>query len=455
MFLLQAAIAFIFAIGLLVFVHEFGHYLVARLCNVKVLRFSLGVGKVLYSKCLGKDKTEWALSLLPIGGYVMMLDAREQDLNDLSEEDLKREFNSQNVWKRIAIVLAGAMANFLLGIAILTGVNMYGIKAPTTKLRAVQENSIAWHAGLRGGEHIVSVNGVPVRVWSGMRWEIVQTIIDGDAIQLGVSEALLTSENRQPDRIATISQATVKQMEFKRHFTHRLGLEMARPPAVLQKVLPNGPADLAGLKAGDQVLSVGGKKLVDALEFVQLVHQSPGKNLELTVLRDGRQRDVSVMPVVEIKDGKQTGRLMADVSVQPEMTVAKEPLFGAMAKAVAKTYGTISVSLKMIGKMIVGDVSLTSLSGPIAIADFAGQSARLGVIKYLSFISFISISIGVINLLPIPVLDGGLLLYYSMELLTGRRVSERAGKIAQRVGMAMMLLLMVVATFNDIVRLVF
>ncbi len=454
--LLQTVIAFFVAVGLLVLVHELGHYLVARLCNVKVVRFSLGIGKVLYSKCFGKDKTEWAISMLPIGGYVMMLDSREQDLSDLPEEELKREFNNQNVWRRIAIVLAGAIANFLFGILILTGVNMHGIKAPTTKLRAVQENTAAWQAGLRGGEYIVSVNGAPVRLWSDLRWEMALAIANGDALTLGVADAPLALDAHQTGRIITIPQATIKKATLQRHFTRQLGIDLDRPSAILRKILPAGPADLAGLQAGDQVLYVDGQKIADAQAFIELMHQSAGKTLSLTVLRGSEQLNALVTPQAHVdKEGVKTGRLMAEISAQPEMTFQAAPFFTAMGKAITRTAETIYISLKTMGKMIAGDVSLKSISGPITIADYAGQTARLGMVNYLSFVAFISISIGVMNLLPIPVLDGGLLLYYSMELLTGRRISERAGKIAQNVGLAILLSLMALAIFNDVVRLAF
>ena len=450
----QTLLAFLVAICMLVLAHELGHYFVARLCGVKVIRFSLGVGKVLFSRRFGKDQTEWAISALPLGGYVMMLDARDQDLSELPREEMKREFHSQSVWRRMAIVLAGPMSNFLLSILILAGIYVYGIHEPAAKLRAVPENTAAWKAGLRGGELVTSVNGEPVRIWSELRWELIQSIVDKKSAQFGIQRSGADLPNSAQPVFVTIPAESLSGLELDKNVTRHLGIDLARPKAQIGKVMPDGPAMKAGLQEGDLVLAVDGQLMPDSLAFVELVQASPGKALSVRVMRGQQQLDLSITPEAHTVKNVNIGKIMAEVSVRPEMTHAQDSLPRAIVKSIRKTWDTVVISVKMIGKMIVGEVSWKNITGPVTIADYAGQTARIGAISYLSFMAFISISIGVMNLLPIPVLDGGLLLYYSLEVLTGRTISERAGNIAQRIGLGLLMVMMVVAIFNDIVRLI-
>ena len=450
---LQTFLAFMVAICLLVVVHELGHYLAARLCGVKVLRFSLGMGKIVFSRRFGKDQTEWALSLLPLGGYVKLLDSREDDLSNLPPEDLKREFNSQNVWKRMAIVVAGPLANFLLAIVLLMGLYMNGVPGAATKLRAVPQDSIAWQAGLRGGDVVTAVNGEPVLIWSEFSWKVVQLTVDKAPIRIDVLRG--TPSGTDQAMTITIPFESLSARDLERDFLRKIGIAMARPPAQLGKVVPDGPAMRAGMREGDRVLSVDGKAMIDGLDFVETVRASPGKSLTVALEREGQKIDVVATPESEMVKDTAVGKLMVEVPLRPEVVVARDSLGSAIPKAVQRTWDTAVISIQMFGKMIAGEVSWKNISGPITIADYAGQTARVGAVSYLSFIAFISISLGVMNLLPIPVLDGGLLLYYSLEVLTGRAISERVGKIAQRAGLAMLAALMVVAIFNDIVRLIF
>ena len=454
MSLLHTFLAFIVAIGFLIVVHELGHYFVARLCNVKVLRFSLGMGRILYSRRFGKDQTEWAISLLPLGGYVKLLDSREVDLSTLPPEDVKREFNGQSVWKRMAIVAAGPIANFLLAIVLLMGLYMNGIPGATTKLRAVPENSIAWQAGLRGGDVVKAVNGEPVAIWSEFNWKLIQLFVEKAPIQIEVSRH--QSASSAGDKYTTtIPPESLSTAEIEKDFLQKLGLAVARPPAQLGKVVPDGPAMKAGMREGDVVTAVNGKPIVDGLAFVEIVRDSPGKPLNVSLLRNQAPLEIVVTPESEkIKDFT-IGKVRVEVPLRPDMTVSRYSLGAAMLRAAQRTWDTSVISLKILGRMVMGEVSWKNISGPITIADYAGQSARVGAISYLAFIAFISISLAVMNLLPIPVLDGGLLLYYSLEILTGRPLSERANKMAQRAGIAMLAALMVIAIFNDIVRLIF
>lgn len=452
MILIQTILAFFIVLGILVVVHELGHYWVARLCGVKVLRFSVGMGKVVFSRRVGPDQTEWAISALPLGGYVKMLDAREGDLSGLSAEDLKREFTRQTVWRRIAIVAAGPLANFLLAILIFAGLYNYGIPEPIPKLRAVPEKTVAYDSGLRGGELITAVNGEPIRIWSDLRWTLLQLAVEKTPARLDVERP--AAGGTVSDTV-TLAMDTLATEELEGDFLGRLGIDLARPKAVLGKIIPEGPAEQAGLREGDLILDVNGAPVSDGLAFVEIVRASAGMPLKISGLR-GEQQAFSVVttPQTHDQDGRTFGRIQAEVPMVPEMITASSPPLKALGKAVKKTWDTSTLTLKMLGKMIIGEVSLKNITGPITIADYAGQTARIGLISFLSFIAFISISLGIMNLLPIPVLDGGHLLYYSLEVLTGRPVSERFGNIAQRAGLGILMALMGVAVFNDIVRLV-
>jgi len=453
MTLLHTLFAFIVTLGTLVIVHELGHYWVARWCGVKVLRFSVGMGKVIFSRKFGPDQTEWAISILPLGGYVKMLDAREQDQKDLSAEDLKREFTSQSVGKRIAIVAAGPIANFLLAIAVFAGLYMHGIPEPIPKLRAVSEHTAAYKAGLRGGELITAVNGEPIRIWSDVRWHLIPLAVEKMSVKLDVEIQNTTQSEGKIVRSVTLSLEGLDAKDLEGDFLAKLGLDLARPKAILGAVAPDGPAMRAGLKEGDWIQQIDGVEIHDGLSLVELIRASAGKPLQIRGLRGQQEFELIVIPQGQEQDGKLVGRINVQVPLAPEMTISSESPFSAVIKGVQKTWDTSTLTLKMLGKMLVGELSWKNITGPITIADYAGQTARIGTVSFLSFIAFISISLGVMNLLPIPVLDGGLLLYYALEVLTGRPVSKRFGEIAQRAGLAILMSLMVVAVFNDIVRL--
>lgn len=454
MILLQTILAFAVVLGVLIIVHELGHYWVARLCGVKVLRFSIGMGKVVYSRRFGPDQTEWAISVLPLGGYVKMLDAREGDMQQVSAADLKREFTRQSVWRRIAIVAAGPLANFLLAILLFAALYSYGIPEPAPKLRAPAEQSVAYQAGLRGGELVTSVNGEPIQIWNDMRWQMVQSVVNGKPVMLEVERPAADSYTAKIIRTVTIPVDSISTEELETDFLAKLGIDLARPRAVLGQVVPDGAAMRAGLKSGDLVTAVNGKPVPDGLAFVELVRASPGKVLKVDLLRGDQALHIAVTPDEVSKDGQVFGRIKVEVPMMPDMVVASQSPFAALLKATEKTWDTSVMTIKMVGKMIVGEVSWKNVTGPITIADYAGQTARIGLISYLSFIAFVSISLGVMNLLPIPVLDGGHLLYYAVEVLTGRPVSERFGAIAQRAGVGVLMTLMLVAVFNDINRLI-
>ena len=449
---LQTLLAFAVVLGVLVVLHELGHYLVARWCGVKVLRFSVGMGKVIWSTHIGPDSTEWALSALPLGGYVTMLDAREEDLGELTPEDARREFTQQPVAKRIAIVAAGPIANFLLAIAIFAGLYMHGIPEPVARV-AVASGSIAESASLQSGDLVTSVNGTAVSTWTDLRWNLLHAAIDGKSAQLEILRNLASGDREI--RVVSLPLAMVAGTDLDEHLMEKMGLDFARPKARLGEILPDGAAARAGLKAGDVIQSINGEAVADGLALVKRLQASAGQRLQLRVARGAEVVDITVVPDTERAGEKLVGRIRAQVDTAPEMTIASASLPKALQMAVKKTWDTSSMTLSMLGKMIIGEASLKNITGPITIADYAGQTARIGAISFLSFIAFISISLGVMNLLPIPVLDGGHLLYYSLELLTGRPVPKRAGEIAQRAGLGLLMALMAVAVFNDIARLIF
>jgi regulator of sigma E protease len=442
---IQTVLAFLLALGPLIVFHELGHYTVARLCGVKVLRFSLGMGKVVWSRRFGPDQTEWAVSMLPLGGYVKMLDARDPDAPPMAPEDLKREFTGQGVWRRIAIVGAGPLANFLLAIVIFAGLSIAGTSEPSTRLRAVAEQSAAWQAGLRGGEQIAAVNGKAVASWPELRWEILQAIVDKRDARLDVKQA-------QGGQFGAIVPASaLASLDVESDVMAKLGLDMARPKPVLQQLVAGGPGERAGLKVGDQVTAVDGKPVADGIALIEAIRGAGGRTLAISVLRDGAPLVLPVTP--EFDAARKVWVIKAVPALAPQMVKVSAGPFAALAKAVAKTWDTSVLSVKMIGRMITGEVSWKNVTGPITIADYAGQTARMGPEVFLGFIAFISISLGVMNLLPIPVLDGGLLLYYSLEVLTGRPLPERIGAYAQRAGVGLLVMLMALAVFNDIARL--
>ncbi|WP_025916476.1 RIP metalloprotease RseP [Herminiimonas sp. CN] len=452
--LLQTLIAFVFALGTLVIVHELGHFLVARLCGVKVLRFSVGMGKVVFSRRFGIDQTEWVISALPLGGYVKMLDAREQNLEEVPPQDRQREFTCQNVWKRIAIVAAGPVANFILAILLFATLYMHGIPEPVAKIRIVPEQSAAYKAGLRGGERVTAVNGEAIELWSDLRWKLVQLAVEKSSARLDVSRPDPAHSTGALLDTVTVPLDGLAPEDLEGDFLGQLGISLARPPAVLGKIVPDGPAMQGGLQEGDLILAVDGKPVVDGLAFIDMLRSSANKPLQITGRRAGREFTASVTPEGQMQGDRIVGRIKAEVAMIPAMVSVSAAPVEAIAKGAGRTWDTSVLSFKMLGKMLVGEVSLKNITGPITIADYAGQTARIGIVSYISFIAFISISLGVMNLLPIPVLDGGLLLYYFVEVLTGRPVSARFGEIAQRAGMGILMALMLVAVFNDIVRLI-
>jgi len=455
--LLVALLAFIVALGILITVHEFGHYLVARWCNVKVLRFSLGFGRPIYKRTLGPDQTEWVVAAIPLGGYVAMLDENDRRALPIAEADLPRTFNRQPVGKRIAIVLAGPLANFILAIALYTGLNLYGVDEPRAILAPPPTGSLAAQASLgtggQGGQtaagliEVVALDGKPVQSMVDLRWGLLQAGVARTTVRL----AWQTPGGERSETRLDFSGVTGADLESD--FLRHIGLFPAAPRTVLGNLAADGAAAQAGLRRGDRVLAVDGQPVSGSAQLVNTIRNSGSRILQFEVERDGVPLRVAVTPQAQEEGGQPVGKIGAAVRGEFPMIKVQYGPIESTVRAVDQTWSTLVLTLRMIGRMIAGDVSLKNISGPVTIADYAGQSARIGLATYLTFLAFISISIGLMNLLPIPMLDGGHLLYYLVEILIGRAPPEQVVEWGQRAGMAVLASLMLVALFNDFVRL--
>jgi regulator of sigma E protease len=440
---LQQFLWFLLAIGPLIIFHEFGHYLVARLCDVKVLRFSVGFGKVLWSRKLGRDQTEWAISAIPLGGYVKMLDNRDPDTASKADADHAREFTSQHVWKRIAIIAAGPIANFILAAMLFAGISMYGVEDISTRLRFLPEASAAHQAGVREADLVTSVNGDAVASWSELRFAVLDAAMDKEPLEL---------ELEQRDgvrRTVNLDVAAYEGISLDKDVVGQLGLLPYQGPAVLSEVF-DGAAKRAGLQAGDRVTAIDGTPVRDRIELIQVLHGAGVKTVQLTVLRGAATFQASVTPERDATSGAPVIRVKL-LSGGERVVVSSDPLT-ALGQGVSATWNQAAMQLKMIGKIFTGSVSWKNVTGPITMADYAEQTAKAGIIVFLGFMAVISVSLGVMNLLPIPVLDGGLLLYYSVEVLTGRPLPEHVDDTMRRLGVIMLVMLMMLAIFNDIAR---
>lgn len=452
-------VAFIVALGLLIAVHEYGHYRVAVACDVKVLRFSIGFGKVLYRwqprrPRPGQD-TEFVVGAFPLGGYVKMLDERE---GDVPAAERHRAFNTQPLRCRVAIVAAGPIANLLLAIVLYAAVNWIGLDEPEPVLGSPVAGSIAAQAGLKGGERVAraALQGddlEPVRSFEELRWLLTSGALDGRDLRM---ELAREGGSRGGELVLPLSRLDARDADAR--LLRKVGIVAPWSPPVLGEVMAGGAGDRAGLRKGDLVLRVNGQPVGDAQQLRDLIRAQVQGNRALTsswdIERAGQREQVAVTPDV-VADGKNPamGRISAYVGIPPAMvTVRYGPLDG-LWRGVVRTWDVSALTLRMMGRMLVGEASVKNLSGPLTIADYAGKSASLGLTQYLLFLALISVSLGVLNLLPLPVLDGGHLMYYLWEAITGRSVSDAWMERLQRGGVAVLLVMMSIALFNDVARL--
>jgi regulator of sigma E protease len=451
MSLLFTLAAFALALGVLIVVHELGHFWVARWCGVKVLRFSIGFGKPLASWKSGPDGTEWALAAFPLGGYVKMLDERE---GEVAPHELPRAFNRQTVWRRILIVAAGPVANFILAIALYWLLFMIGVPGVKPMLGDVPPASPAAMAGFKAGEIMTRIDGDAVATWQDVRWLLLKKAMEKHVVKI---ESRWAGGDIQ---FHTLETSSLGADDLESDFLEKLGLTHFRPQVrpVIGKLLPGGVGEQAGLLPGDEIISVNGKPVALWGDLVQRVRDNPGRVLRFDVKRGSATRVVVLTPASGTEQGRAVGKIGAGPWVDEALfdkltTEVRYPPVRALGEALHKTWDTSLFSLQMLGKMVIGEVSLKNISGPITIADYAGQSAHMGWLPYLSFLALISISLGVLNLLPVPLLDGGHLMYYMAEIVKGSPVSERAMEIGQQIGMALLMVLMAFAFYNDINRL--
>jgi regulator of sigma E protease len=446
--LMTTIAAFLVTLGVLIVIHELGHYWVARWCGVKVLRFSIGFGRPIARWVRGADKTEWVVAALPLGGYVRMLDERDPECLPISEADLPRAFNRQSVGRRFAIVLAGPVANLLLAILVYWLLNVIGVFEPRALLGAPPAQSAAAVAGIEAGDAVTAIDGDGVRSWNELRWLLLQRVVARKPIEISVEGA-----DRQP-RTVTLDPGELTAADLETDIVARLGIVPYVGSPRISRLADDSIAALAGLRAGDVIVAAGDARVNSARELIERIRASAGQPLELKVERDGGAVAVVVTPArVTDAEGRTVGRIGAELSDRPPLVKVQYGPFESIGLATGKTWDTAVFSLKMLGKMITGEASWKNLSGPVTIADYAGQTARIGLAPFLNFLALVSISLAVLNLLPVPMLDGGHLLYYLIEILKGSPPADWVIEWGQRAGVAVLGLLTMLALYNDLMRL--
>jgi len=442
---------FIVAISVLVSFHEFGHFWVARKAGVKVLRFSVGFGKVLWAYQKSPDATEYVISAIPLGGYVKMVDERE---GQVKEADLPYAFNRQSVLARTAIVAAGPVFNLILAVALFWGALVIGETGIKPILGSVEQDTLAAAAGFVEGDEIISVNDKATPTWTEAMSVLVSSALDGEQ---NIKVTVKSFDDQQAIRTLKL---TDKDSENPDVLYQRLGLKLWSPKLqpIIGKVLPDSAALASGLKQGDLIVSADGTIITDWMQWVTYVKSHADVAIKLEIERDGVRLPATITPKSVVVGKNTEGKVGASVYIPEELmkSVSVEyslsPL-AAIPVAFETTYYYSITSLKMMGKMLVGKASVDNLSGPISIAQYAGQSATMGLVPFIKYLALISVSLGVLNLLPIPVLDGGHLLFFAIEGIKGRPVSERAQIFFQQIGIALLVSLMALAMFLDVERL--
>ena len=450
MSILFTILSFIVAISVLVAIHEYGHYIVAKKLGVKILRFSIGFGKPLWLKRFGEDQTEFVIAALPLGGYVKMLDRRETDIEPHEEH---REFTRQSVWTRMAIVAAGPAFNFLFAILAYWMMFVVGVSGIKPVIGNIDADGLAKQAGLVSGYEIVAINNNKTPIWDVAVKNIIPALVDRSQAVFELKDKEGNSVTRTLDFSETTGEIKVEKI-FK-----QLGFKPWRPiiNPVVGLVVENSPAESAGFRVDDKIISINKITTPDWIDVVDIVSSKPAEILQVIVLREGQHKTLQVIPEKIVRNGKEVGRLglghKSGASYPKEMRVTHGyNVFESIPRAVTRTWDFSVLTLKMMGKIFTGEIGIKNLSGPVSIARYAGYSASAGFARFLDFLAIVSISLGILNLLPIPILDGGHLTYYIIEVVRKKPVSEETQEFASRIGMVLLFSLMIVALYNDILR---
>ncbi|GLR26326.1 RIP metalloprotease RseP [Limnobacter litoralis] len=447
--MLHSLTSFIVALGILVFFHELGHYSIAKLCGVRVIRFSVGFGKPIFKWVSKKSGEEWTVSWIPLGGYVRMLDERDPDsLHNVSPAQLENAFNRKPVMQRIAIVLAGPLANLILASCLYGVISFSQTSVLGTRISQPLAGTLAAESGLKKGDKILEINGRKADDWSEVSW---------DLIRVKLFNQDLTVRVQREGQALTLPTVSSNRLEFDLgpNLPTEAGFYPYEQQVSVRQVLPDSPAQKAGFQNGDVLLTLDGTPIESSSQFTQMIRESKAKEVKIGVQRDnGAVLELTVVPEhLTDRKGKTYSRIGLGMGGKLDVLERQPGVFSALSDGVGKMIEVSVFSLAAMGKMLTGDLSWTHLSGPISIASAAGESSSLGFLPFVGFLAMVSVSLGILNLLPIPVLDGGHLMYYFAELLTGKPVSEAWMIRGQKIGLALIGALTCIAFFNDIQRL--